>query len=112
MTGHRSRSAHTPSPSIVEFDAFTAKHEAESKVRITEHLKAPTYQDEVRSELRKALADFRYFVGFDGKPINGKLTDGQQAALLGYLLPKVMELVDHACQLSRIERGVLPYDED
>lgn len=83
---------------------------------MTDDLKPRTLRDDIASGLRQALGSFRYAgslreVG-DGRGPEKRLQEHHVRLLAEHLTPVVLEIVEHREQLARIDRGILPYDED
>lgn len=72
---------------------------------MTDDLKPRTLRDDVASDIRKALDGF---TSQSGNPLRRDIKDD----LAKMLTPVVLEIVEHREQLARIDRGILPYDED
>lgn len=90
------------------WDQFVADRDAAAQQRTSEHLKAPTYRDEVRSDLLRRMREWPN----EHTPFPVYLGDEDRADIVDFLLDEVMEAVEHAVQICRLERGVLPYEED
>ena len=69
-------------------------------------MKPRTLRDEIRTDLQDALATW-------ADPLSGEGLDViQDRSIAEHLTPVVLEIVEYREQMARIDRGILPYDED
>lgn len=68
-----------------------------------------TLKDDVRREIRAALEKIPNHSGLTGLVIP---LSRQRETLVDALAPLVCDLIDHALQVDRVDRGLLPYDEE
>lgn len=71
-----------------------------------------TLKDDVAKELRERLRTYRFDSVSPGVCEPLAFSPSHVDALTLLLAPLVCELIDHALQMDRVDRGLLPYDEE